>query len=62
MTAAHQAQGSWACCWHLVVIEEDEKWQKTAGRWIQLDSESSDMRLGKAGGDGADSQASKLPS
>lgn len=63
VTAAHQAQGSWARCCHFVIIEGDkkQKWQKPAGRWIQLDSESSDMRLRK-GGDGADSRASKLHS
>lgn len=44
---------SWAGCQHLMVIteeDEEQKWQKPAGRWIQLDSENSDLSLRKAEG------------
>lgn len=63
--AAHKE--SWAGCQHLVVIteeDEEQQWQKPAGRWIQLDSENSDVSLRKAGGRGdcADSHARKLHS
>lgn len=33
MTAAHQAQGSWARCCHFVIIEEELKTEMAKASW-----------------------------